>query len=166
VDLGKIGAVLVIDDSEEVYKNVQAVIGTRAKVHWATTLDDAFELLERMPVSVVVSDVQLGGVDITLALKSLKRVAPSVVTVVLAWFRDTKQLVDLINQAQVFRFLPKPIRPHMLETTIDSAMRRHCELRDSPILSRQHQVDQAAAPEATPVSSRIMAFFQRWGARK
>ncbi|UXI68148.1 response regulator [Tahibacter amnicola] len=153
---------LVIDDSEEVFKLIEGALGRRVRVHWANNLDAAFEIIEREKVGVVVSDVKLGGADITLALKTLKRHAPHLVTVVLAWFHDTKQLIELINQAQIYRFLPKPVRPHMLETAVDSAMARYRQLSASPVLAKAHVVESSGAEETTgSFSSRVVSFFQR-----
>jgi DNA-binding NtrC family response regulator len=152
---------LVIDDSEEIYKMIHQSLGKRYRVHWAATLDSAFEIIERERVGVVISDVKLGGTDITLALKTLKRHAPHLLTVVLAWFHDTKQLIELINQAQIYRFLPKPVRPHMLETAVDSAMVRYRALSKSPSMVKQHVVEAAPEPAATGFTAKVASFFQR-----
>lgn len=157
--------VLLIDDSDEVSSVIERAFGGRYRVHWASTVDAAFEIIEREKIGVVISDVKLGNVDVTLALKTLKRHAPHMVTIVLAWFHDTKQLVDLINQAQIFRFLPKPVRPHMLETAVGSAMARHAQLAAQPVLAKAHKVEAAPAPAPAQFSSRVMAFLQRFTAR-
>lgn len=152
--------VLVIDDSEEVFRVVEQVLGTRYRVRWAATMDAAFEAIESGRVGVILSDVKIAGSDASSTLKGLKRHAPHLVTVVLAWFHDTKQLVELINQAQIFRFLPKPVRPHMLEVAVDAAMLRHQQLRAQPVLARAHVVE--APSEAAPAaSSRLGGFLQR-----
>lgn len=153
---------LVIDDSEEVFRMIEHSLGKRHKVHWAGTLDHAFELIEREKIGVVVSDVKLGGADITLALKTLKRHAPHLVTVVLAWFHDTKQLIELINQAQIYRFLPKPIRPNMLEMAVDAAFARYRVLSASPIMAKAHAVESVPEPVVnSSFSSKVVSFFQR-----
>ena len=152
---------LVIDDSDEVYKMIEQSIGKRYRVHWASTLDAAFEIIETQKVGVVISDVKLGGSDITLALKTLKRHAPNLVTVVLAWFHDTKQLIELINQAQIFRFLPKPVRPHMLETAVDLAMARYRVLSASPSMAKQNTVEAAPESASGGFTTKVASFFQR-----
>lgn len=153
--------VLIIDDSEEVYRVVVDVLGKRYRVHWASTIDAAFELIEAEKIGVILSDIKIGGADVSIALKTLKRHAPHLVTVVLAWFHDTKQLVELINQAQIFRFLPKPVRPHMLESAVDAAMARYVQLCSQPALVKAHAVDPAPEFAAVTASSRLGSFLQR-----
>ncbi len=157
---GSTAEVLVIDDSEEVYRVIDQILGSRYRVRWASTIEAAFESIESGHTGVIISDVKIGGNDASIALKGLKRHAPHLVTVVLAWFHDTKQLVGLINQAQIFRFLPKPVRPNMLEIAVDAAMARHLQLHAQPVLARAHAVEPASEPAPAP-SSRISTFLQR-----
>jgi DNA-binding NtrC family response regulator len=152
--------VLVIDDSEEVYRVVEQILGSRYRIRWASTIEAAFECIESGHTGVIISDVKIGGVDSSIALKGLKRHAPHLVTVVLAWFHDTKQLVELINQAQIFRFLPKPVRPTMLEMAVDAAMTRHLQLHAQPVLARAYAVEPASEPPPAP-SSRMASFLSR-----
>lgn len=161
-----IADLLIVDDSEEVYKLIKQGFGSKYRIHWAATLESAFEIIEREPIGVLVSDVKLGGLDITPALKSLKRFAPHMVTVVLAWFHDSKQLVELINQAQIFRFLPKPVRVHMLETSVDAAMARHRQLSAAPALAKAHDVEHAAqSTNENSLTMRVASLFQRLRAK-
>ena len=158
--------VLVMDDSEEVYRIIAQTLGSKCRVHWASSLNTAFEIIEREHIGVVISDVKLEGGDITPALKTLKRHAPHMVTVVLAWFHDSKQLVELINQAQIFRFLPKPVRPHVLEAAIDLAMARHRQLSAMPVLAKAHVVEVSEQQAANQgLISRVASMFQRLRAR-
>lgn len=159
--------VLVMDDNEEVYRIVGQALGPKYRLHWAATLNAAFDLIEHQNIGVVISDVKLEGADITPALKSLKRHAPYMVTVVLAWFHDSKQLVELINQAQIFRFLPKPVRPHMLEASVELAMARHRQLSAAPVLAKAHVVEAADNhPATTSLVSRVASMFQRLAMRR
>ena len=102
--------ILVIDEDPEVVRTVQELVGPQQPLHWARTLDEAFGWLEREPVGVVISELEVGGERLTGVLKALKAQHPEVVTLVLTPFQDIGILVGLINEGQVYRLLPKPIR--------------------------------------------------------
>ncbi|MDX1607429.1 MAG: hypothetical protein R3202_14650, partial [Candidatus Competibacterales bacterium] len=46
-----------------------------------------------------------------------------------------------INHGQVFRFLPKPIKPGLFKLSVKSAMRRHLELMSNPDIAVRHKVE-------------------------
>ena len=100
---------LVIDDEEETFQVVQHIIGDKHPIYHSADLEKAFSLLSTEEIAVVISEVKVAGVDITEPLKTLKQYNPNILTLVLTSFQDTKTLIDLINQGQIYRFLPKPI---------------------------------------------------------
>jgi serine/threonine-protein kinase len=98
-------------------------------------------------VSVVISDVRVGAVDVTRLIRLMKQKHPEVVTVVFSGVQDAQVVMDLINQGQVYRFIPKPFKPGFIRLIVDSALRRHRQLADSPEVRRRFQV-QSAGDEA------------------
>lgn len=152
---------LVIDDSEQIYVDVKQHLGGRFDVRWGKTLERAFAMLSEENFAVVISDVKLQGQDITPAIKSLKRVSPSTMTLVLSVFQDSRMLVDLINQGQIFRYLPKPIRPHLLQVSAEAAGNHHLRLHSSPMLIRQHEVAETPKAAMTVIPERVMGFLRR-----
>lgn len=57
-------------------------------------------------------------------------------------FRDTQSLLRLINEAQIFRYLPKPIRPGLFEKGLSAAARQAQSWRAQPqaVVSRVAEV--------------------------
>ena len=153
--------ILVIDDDAEVYSGVQEIVGASQPVHWARSLEQAFELLERHPVGVIVSELVVKGESLTAALKLLKAQHPEVVTIVMTPFQDTGVLINLINQGQIYRLLPKPVRRGPLGMNIASALRHHRMLRASPSLRQRHVVEKIRQPEEMSVANRVMGFLGR-----
>lgn len=154
--------ILVIDEDAEVPRVVQEMVGPNQPLHWARTLDEAFGWLEREPVGVVISELEVGGERLTGALKALKAQHPEVVTIVLTPFQDIGTLVGLINEGQVYRLLPKPIRKGPLAMNLASALRHHRALKAAPKLAARHVVQPIKAPEeAASVAGRVMGFLSR-----
>lgn len=162
-------SILLIDDSPETASELAALIRESLPqtfaLEWATSLGQAMAILEEKNVSVIVSEVRVGKDDMTPFLKTLKHFKPHVVTVVLTTFRDTAQLVGLINQGQVHRVLPKPVRKVMTLRGIQSGIERSREIRSRPEIARRHKVE-APKQELDPgLISRIRGLFQRPGNR-
>ncbi|WP_051361897.1 response regulator [Solimonas soli] len=154
-------AILVLDDDAEIYKTVQDIVGTSQPVLWARTLDEALAAFEREAVGVVVSELALGGQSVTGLLKMLKAEHPEIVTIVLTPFADVSVFIGLINQGQVYRLLPKPLRRGAFSMSLASALRHHRLLRTAPALRAAHAVERIRAPEESSVASRVMGFLTR-----
>ena len=153
--------ILVIDDDAEVYKAVQEIVGVAQPVHWAASLDQAFALLAEQNIGVVISELFVRREPIALALKMLKAEHPQVVSIVMTPFQDTTILIGLINQGQVYRFLPKPVRRGPLGMNIASALRHHRALKNAPALRTAHQVEAARQAEDGTMAARVMGFLGR-----
>jgi len=154
-------AILVIDDDVTVFSAVKEIVGYAQTVYYAQSLEQAFMLLEREPIGVIISELMVARESLTTALKMLKSQHPEVVTIVMTPFRDTAVLVGLINQGQVYRILPKPLRAGPLGMNIASALRQHRLLSASPVLRQRHAVEQISAPEEVSVANRMMSFLGR-----
>lgn len=153
--------VLVIDDSEAIFEEVRQHLGKRFEVRWGPTLEDAFGMLSEDNYALVLTDVKLKGQDITPAIKSLKQVSPTTLTLILSVFQDSRLLIDLINQGQVFRYLPKPIRPNMLQLSVDAAVGHYHRLRAAPVLQKQHEVAEAPKAATASIPTRVLGFLKR-----
>lgn len=153
--------ILVIDDDAEIVRAVQEIVGPAQPVLWAQSLDQALEMLEQNHVGVLVSELVVRRESVTGLLKTLKAEYPEVVSIVLTPFQDTSVLIGLINQGQVYRFLPKPLRRGPLGMNLASALRHHRMLKHSPRLRAVHAVEKIREPDEQGVATRVMGFLSR-----
>lgn len=131
-------------------------------VDTADTLDEALERMARHPPAVLVTDLQLPEGDISDALRLLKAQQPELVVVVVTAFRDTGHLIRLINQAQVYRVLPRPVSQNMLLRSLESALKHHDLLRERPALLRRHSVEAVPeAPQHSDIQQRVRGYLDR-----
>lgn len=154
-------AVLVIDDDAAVFEAVRETVGRAQAVHWARSLEAAFELLAQQPVGVIVAELVVQRESVAPALKLLKAQYPEVVTIVMTPFQDTGVLINLINQGQVYRLLPKPVRQGPLGMNIASALRHHRALKQSPVLRERHAVQPMKPAEEGTVAARVRGLLGR-----
>jgi hypothetical protein len=80
-------------------------------------------------------------------------------------FQDTTVLIGLINQGQVFRFLPKPVRRGPLGMNIASALRHHRALKAAPKLRAAYAVEPTRLGDDNSVATRVMGFIGRLRSR-
>jgi DNA-binding NtrC family response regulator len=135
--------VLLLDDDPAMAAMLEQVLEPGTHLSHAATLSEAVAVLDTAPVSVLVSETRVGRVDTTPLLKMLKQHHPDIVSVVLTMETDVEAVVKLINQGQVYRFIPKPLKAGFLKLLIHSALQKHRELKQSPGALRRHAVEQA-----------------------
>lgn len=166
---GEPHGMLLIDDAPEIAVALRALLEEsfpgKFRLEWAVSLDDALTQLEAGGIDLLVSEVRVAGRDITPFLKTMKRLHPGVVTIVLTSVLDATLLSELINQGQVHRFLPKPVRRQMTTRGIQSGLDRHTQLRARPELARRHRVEAAPVDVDATLLGRIKGLFGRIGQR-
>lgn len=151
---------LVIDDSAETYQTVCELVGEQYVVKWGKSLNDAFAVLSEENIAIVISEVKVANEDITAPLKTLKQHHPHILTLILTSFQDTKALIELINQGQIYRFLPKPILKGMLEKSLQASIRHYHSMRQQPQLIARHVVEKPKK-ESWNISEAIMGYIRR-----
>jgi len=156
--------ILLIDEDPEVASGIKALIDEhmpgKYHVEWASDLETALAILERGRVALAISEIRLGGEDITPFISVLKQHNPFLITIVLTSFQDSGHLIRLINQGQIFRFLPKPLRRTMLFRGVVSGLDRHHAMRRAPQLARRHAVETPAKGHESPIARRVSNFFR------
>jgi DNA-binding NtrC family response regulator len=158
--------ILVIDDDPDTARQITALLDQRMpgrhRVVCAADVESLLQVLQQDDFALVISEVRLAGENITDIIKALKRHQPHVVTLALTSYQDSATLVGLINQAQIHRFLLKPMRGALVWRGIESGLQRHRAMRASPRLADRHQVD-SPERQAHPAARRILSFFQGLG---
>lgn len=132
------------------------------RVHYASTLEQALSLMEKVPNAILVTDLVLPEGDISEGLSLLKSNRPELVVIVVTAFTDTSHLIKLINRAQVYRVLPMPLSRKMLFNSIDSALRHQQLLRHRPEITRRYKVEKNTDPIQTHgIVDRVRGYLDR-----
>lgn len=134
-------SILLIDDDPLMGQLIAEAVGSEIRITQAATLAEAVAAFDEQNVGIILSDTRVANVDTTTMLKVLKHEHPDVVTVVYTASADAVDVITLINQGQIFRFIPKPVKSVMLKQALMAAALKRRQLRDSPEAARRHQVD-------------------------
>lgn len=135
--------ILLLDDDPVSHTLLTETFGNQHNLLWAKNLDQALDFLVDQTIAVMISEINIKGQDISIALKKLKKHNPHIVTVVLTSFNDKDNLIELINQAQIYRFIPKPAHKNLLTRSIQQAVNYFKKQSKDSTLIKRHQVDEA-----------------------
>lgn len=125
-------SLLFVDPKPANLQAYQQVLGQNYNVYTAETAAQAFAILKSQPISVLISEVNLPDTSAADFLIAVAAEKPDVVTILLSDSRDASIAVRLINEAQVFRYLVKPMQRELLKSTIELAISRHHALVSAP----------------------------------
>lgn len=158
--------VLVIDKDDEVFRVARELIGGLCPVVYATDLDGALGLMQEREIAVVITDVEAEHEELTAMLKLLKDENPQILTIVITKTSDAEMIIELINQAQLFRFLNKPVNVGLLNKHIHTALERYLAFVQTPELTLEHQVRSIDQVRASAIGQRILdstrTLRERW----
>ncbi|HEV8519811.1 MAG TPA: protein kinase [Burkholderiales bacterium] len=148
--------VLVVDKDEEIFRVARELIGGLCPVTYAADLDAALAVMQTQEIAVVITDIEAGQEQLTAMLKLLKEENPQIMTIVVTTASDSELVIELINQAQIFRFLNKPVNVRLLKGHVHAALQRYLTYKQTPKLVDAHRVKPAAEVRASSVGQRIL----------
>lgn len=157
--------VLVMDHEEATAKAVHEILGARCEIVWAADAQRAMEELAKQDISVVVSELVLGDTNVGYILKTIKQLNPQTQCIVVTSFNDTSRLIELINQAQISRYLPKPLSRNMLARYLESMLERFHVLSAQPALQSRQQVAEISDPQERQQSGNFLGLLGRLRSR-
>jgi len=117
--------VLCVDDEPHVVGGLSLHLRRRYDVELATSGQAGLELLERVRVAVVISDMRMPGMDGAEFLARASASHPETTRILLTGYAELEAATRAINEGHVFRFLVKPCPPPELLRTVDAAAELH-----------------------------------------
>lgn len=114
--------IMIVDDDRNSLRSLNRTLSARR-----THTVDAFEssadaishaLSSRKLYDIIISDYRMPGDDGITFLKRIKQILPTAARVMLTGFVDRTSLNCAINEAQVDRYLEKPINPDVLHSLL------------------------------------------------
>jgi DNA-binding response OmpR family regulator len=122
--------VLLVDDEQRLLDGLRRNLRGRYAISTATSGQEGLTALsdsvaEGTGFAVVVSDMMMPGMSGSEFLAQARVVAPDAVLMILSGQADLTSTITAVNNANLFRFLTKPIEPADLITALDAALRQH-----------------------------------------
>lgn len=166
IDNEKTGNLLILDDDADC-GGFKELFGKKYCVFHARSIADALHILSSEVIGVIVTESVVGGEDTAIFLKMLKMKYPVITTVLLTNTVDSDLVINLINQAQIYRFASKPVRKTVLELAVIGAFRQHQHLCEDPILRSRYKVEETSEVEyasslGKSIMSGLLNIASRW----
>ena len=152
------GSLLVIDPKEGLAKGLERLLAGAAEVMQVATPQEAAKAIHGREIAAIVADLGAGTDGLVALFKQLKEKRPEILSILLAEEPDSELGIELINKAQIYRFLPKPVSAKELRTQVAAALRRYATLKQIPGLQRPAA---GAAPAPSLAAERARPTPQR-----
>lgn len=125
--------ILLVDDEEHILSAVRRVLRREGcRILTARDATEAFELLARHRIGVVMSDQRMPGMPGAEFLRHVKTLYPDTMRIILTGYTDFGSVLDAINGGAVYRFFTKPWDDDALRDVVRRAFREH-EMREAEI---------------------------------
>jgi response regulator RpfG family c-di-GMP phosphodiesterase len=112
-------------------RGVRELAKSAYQVREAPGMDAALELLAAEEVAVLVCDIDGAG-DPAALLRVLKEQSPRTQLIAVSAAADSEQVIGLINEARIVRFLAKPVNLSLLQSALGAALQRAARVRKTP----------------------------------
>src|SRR5215831_10497034 len=130
------GRVLVVDDEREMCEAIAAGLAPRGfEVRWETSGDAALAALATADVDVVLTDLNMRGMDGLALCERVLASRPDVPVVVITAFRSLETAIAAIR-AGAYDFITKPVKMDVLAVALARAV-QHRSLRQEVKRLRQ-----------------------------
>jgi response regulator RpfG family c-di-GMP phosphodiesterase len=118
--------ILCVDDDVDALLLLQRQLRTRFHIDCALRPEKALAAMEReIPYAVIVSDMQMPGMNGLEFLAKAKELSPDTVRIMLTGQADLETAIAAVNQGNIFRFLTKPCSPEELAHSLTAALEQH-----------------------------------------
>ncbi len=130
-------SVLFIGYQAEEVLQLTAKLRDNFLISAADTIDDAMNILTKKPISVIVSELQLGEYDGLDFLQVVREEQPQAVIIVLTDTADVKMIARAVNELQVFKYLTKPTSEAQIEQVLTDATMKSELYQQKPEMNLQ-----------------------------
>lgn len=130
--------ILLVDDEVNVLEGLRRHLRAHFDVTIVTGARDALELVRfQGPYEVVVSDLQMPGMDGVTLLSCVRKASPDSVRVLLTGHADVDAAIAAVNEGNIFRFLSKPCPPWALIRALEASVEQYRLITAERVLLEQ-----------------------------
>lgn len=118
--------IMFVDDEKNILNGFKRQFHNKYEVETALGGSDGLErMLVSGPFAVVVSDLNMDGMDGLTFLRKVREASPDTVCVMLTGYGDLDVAVEALNTGRIFRFLTKPCPHEVLTQTIAEGVEQY-----------------------------------------
>lgn len=131
--------ILFVDDEDNILKSLKrALIDEEYNCFFANGAEAGLKIINNTNIDVVISDMKMPEVDGLTFLKQVETLSPDTVKLILSGQADMYQLIEVINNINVFNFILKPWDVEItLKPVINKAIQQSRLIKTNKELNRQ-----------------------------
>jgi HD-like signal output (HDOD) protein/CheY-like chemotaxis protein len=134
--------ILFVDDEPKVLDGLKRMLhGMRREweMVFATSGQEALEILRTKPFDVLISDMRMPGMDGYQLLDKVRQLYPQVIRIILSGYSDREMILKSVRSAH--QFLAKPCEAEMVKSTVARACALRELLKDESLIKLLSQID-------------------------
>ena len=129
---------LFVDDEANILAALKRVFRKSGyEIHTASSGQEGLEILEQLPVDLVMSDQRMPGMTGVEFLKKVKELYPHTIRIVLSGYSEIGTITSAINEGEVFRFVSKPWNDEELKQTIEHSLEQRKLRKQNELLLKK-----------------------------
>jgi diguanylate cyclase (GGDEF)-like protein/PAS domain S-box-containing protein len=115
---------LLVDDEPNIINSLTRLLRREAyQILMASSPLEAFEVLAKHPVQVILSDQRMPDMSGTEFFSRVRQLYPDTIRIVLTGYTDLDSVTDAINRGAIYKFLTKPWDDDLLREQVREAFR-------------------------------------------
>lgn len=126
--------ILFVDDEPAALHLYRLMLPGEFDISTAVCGEDGLALLRNLgPFAIVVSDMQMPGMDGVQFLRRVRQLAPNTIRLLFTGRVDLNGAVNAVNEGGIFRLLMKPCEESVLAEAINSALACHNQRKEERV---------------------------------
>ena len=113
--------IIFIDDDPRILRSLNTIFRSSHNVYITEDPDEFREKVATIPMDVIVCDQKMPVVTGTELLAEVRQSAPDAMRILLTGYADRDDVLDAINEGEIYRYITKPWDTQDLLRTIGDA---------------------------------------------
>lgn len=115
--------IVLIDDEEVNLEGISGILEKRYRVHSFLDAQEALTFIENNPqIKLVISDHIMPNMTGLELLTKINQLRPSLLKILVTGFAALENVIQGVNEAEIHRYITKPIQPDAFLKTIDDSV--------------------------------------------
>jgi DNA-binding NtrC family response regulator len=129
--------ILVVDDEEIVLKSCRKILeGGGHQVFTALSGQEAFELVRKEPIEIVITDIKMRGMDGMEVLQRIKKKYPDILVIMITGYSTVQSAVQAMKLG-AFDYIPKPFSPDEVLVVVEKALEKKSLIYENIYLRKE-----------------------------
>lgn len=122
--------ILYVDDERVALELFRMNFSEEFQVFTALSAEAAFEILQKEPIALVLSDQRMTGMTGTEFFAAIQKTHPEIVRILVTGYVDFQSVVEAINAGHVYHYVEKPWEEDELRLTLRRGLEHYHLVRE------------------------------------